>query len=757
MKKVFIFITCAIAHFSLCAKEFPVANESEFKAANNAVVPGDIILLKSGFWLNVRLTLTCKGTAAQPIVVKAQTAGKVLLTGHSTLKIGGDWLIIDGLNFSEGFSLGDAVVKFCVNKDLLANNCRLTNTVINNYNNPKRLDENYWIALYGKNNRIDHCSFVNKKNMGVLLAVILDDDRSRENFHSIDSNYFGLRLPLASNTGEIIRVGVSQHCEFNSNTTISGNYFEKCDGETEIISIKSGSNVVRGNVFKECQGSVVLRHGNFNSVEANIFLGNNKKGSGGVRIINKGQWVTNNFFYKCKGTGFRSPLCIMNGVPNSPAHRYVAVSDAFIANNTFVECAPFGFGEGSDTERSVPPKQVIFSNNLIYASANNQVYHAIDSINGINFLGNIIDKRVPQELAKGFVQATIQKEIVNGFLLPTCSQNLIEDNFLDSLKSIAANRGLTNISNKAGITDKKQIVKILEKNHRNAAGAIWFREGAYQGAEPTKIIKCSNATQILTALKTNRYKNLTILLTGTNYLFEEPLIISGKVTILAKSKHPIVFFGNLPTTNSLITIQAGAMLTLQNLNLNLAQNSSSVFIQTDTSGYSDHSSFSMFNSRISGCKGLFFLAAKTSVLDSIVIDRCKFNNCNGLIFDLSHENTAQGYYNVEQLIIENNVFENNGGQLLRLSRTGKDESTMGPYLLFSNNILRNINTNANQPLIYLWGVQDSRIEMNTFSDCNDGSILIEYKDEVNATHRLIKNSLNSSGRVVRNQFVIEKN
>ncbi len=37
--------------------------------------------------------------------------------------------------------------------------------------------------------------------MGVLMAIILDDDRSRENFHSIDHNYFDGRLPLASNCG----------------------------------------------------------------------------------------------------------------------------------------------------------------------------------------------------------------------------------------------------------------------------------------------------------------------------------------------------------------------------------------------------------------------------------------------------------------------------------------------------------------------------------------------------------------------------
>ena len=94
------------------------------------------------------------------------------------------------------------------------------------------------------------------------MAVMLDDERSRQNNHSIDSNYFGIRKPLGCNGGEMIRVGVSQHCTFYSNTVIKNNFFEHCDGETEIISIKSCGNVVRNNVFKECQGAVVLRHRN---------------------------------------------------------------------------------------------------------------------------------------------------------------------------------------------------------------------------------------------------------------------------------------------------------------------------------------------------------------------------------------------------------------------------------------------------------------------------------------------------------------
>ncbi|RDJ93824.1 hypothetical protein B4Q13_19215, partial [Lacticaseibacillus rhamnosus] len=73
----------------------------------------------------------------------------------------------------------EAVIDFRINSKQLANNCRVTNTVIDDFNNPKRLDENYWVSFSGKNNRVDHCTFLNKKNMGVLMAIVLDDDRSR--------------------------------------------------------------------------------------------------------------------------------------------------------------------------------------------------------------------------------------------------------------------------------------------------------------------------------------------------------------------------------------------------------------------------------------------------------------------------------------------------------------------------------------------------------------------------------------------------
>jgi len=255
----------------LFAKTWKVKNPEELMSTDKLAMPGDLIILQNGQWSNAQIQLNANGTQQSPIVYQAENAGAVWITGQSSLSLGGSWLVIDGWHFRDGFAGKKAVISFRSSKSQLANHCRLTNTVIDGFNNPKRLDENYWIELHGRNNRIDHCQFRDKQNMGVLLAVILDNDLSRQNFHAIDHNHFGFRIPLASNTGEMIRVGVSEHCEFNSNTQITDNYFDNCDGETEIISIKSGANTIRGNLFKECQGSVVLRHGNKNLVMDNLF------------------------------------------------------------------------------------------------------------------------------------------------------------------------------------------------------------------------------------------------------------------------------------------------------------------------------------------------------------------------------------------------------------------------------------------------------------------------------------------------------
>jgi poly(beta-D-mannuronate) lyase len=623
--------------------------------------------------------------------------------------------------FVNGHAGKDPVINFRVDKNQLANNCRVTNCVIDDFNNPKRMDENNWVLFYGKNNALDHCSFVNKKNMGVLLAVILDDDRSRVNFHNIEYNYFGKRIPLASNGGEIIRVGVSQHCQFSSSTMIRNNFFEQCDGETEIISIKSGHNAVQGNVFKECQGSVVLRHGDSNVVVGNSFIGNNKAGTGGVRVINRGQQVSANVFYKCRGTDFRSPMAIMNGIPNSPAIRYVQVTDAQINSNIFYECAPLSFCEGSDTERTLPPDKVAFAGNVFYNNNDSNIFRASDNIGGFQFANNKVSSKVQQQLPDGFDKTTNAK---------ADNQFVVWRIFINKLPSI-------------------------EKMMYSSTGAAWFPKKTTVPAVKPLAVNCSNAGEVYKQLATKT--PLIINLTGSDYVLDKPFVITKNVRFTNTKNTPV----KISTGNMLSAFVIGAKgnLSFQRLTINGANVKAVNFISNDSTGSSDHYNLSVTNCTIqnldarNGCENLFH-AYKYMIADSLVFRNNSFlnNNCNGMMMEDEKDN--KGYYSAEKVIITQNKFDNQNGTLLDIYRGGNDESTMGPILTFSNNKTTNSMSEENTaPLIHLFGVQRSSIEKNVFVNCNTKTTLIRFEDAVRATHQFKNNELKQSGSVSTNKFV----
>ncbi len=752
MLKITLTVVISVFTFSSFATTIKVKDIIELNAANKNAKPGDTIELQNAEWSNVNIILDCDGTAKSPITFKAATGGKVIITGNSKLSIGGSYIIVDGLYFTNGFSGKNAIITFKANNKT-ANYCTVKNTVINDFNNPKRLDENYWIELYGKHNIITKCGFLNKKNIAVLIAVILDDERSQENFHSIDHNYFGVRIPLASNAGEIIRVGVSQHCEFNSNTQITDNFFENCDGETEIISLKSGSNVVRNNLFKECQGSVVLRHGNFNTIENNIFLGNDKEGTGGVRVINNGQWVVNNLLYKCRGEGFRAPLAIMNGIPNSPAFRYVAVSDAVIYGNTFIECAPISFCEGSDMERTLPPTNTIFANNIIYNTKDSLLYKVFDDVKGISFSQNFINKKVNQQLFAGFTRVNFPmgKSATITFPSTIKTNNKL---IVDSLQTFAKQRLSLPLSQQSGFKNEK-LLQSIQQNAINNCGAKWF-EKTFTSTEKEIFVTCKSANELKAYLSAVGNKKVNIILTENEYSFTESLPVLNNVSISTKNKESIKFIFQSTNQPFLFLLNASSNLSFKNINLNLSEVKSKSFICTDTSAPSNHLNFKMDNCKVENYQGTFLYASKSAVCDSMIINETTFNNGKGSIFNLAQETDKKGYYAVEKMKINKCIFSNNDGEILNVVRSGTDESTMGPKIIFENNEVSSCTNNSSaKGLISLHGVQQSLIQNNLFTNCNSNKILIEYTDEVRASHLLGTNQLTNSGQVIKNKYVRE--
>ena len=175
---------------SVSAEEYLVEDQDAFNEAVEKARAGDVIKLANGTWDNFEILFQGKGKKDNPIRLTAETKGEVILSGQSNLRMAGEYLEVSGLVFKNGHTPTSEVIAFRNGKDL-ANNSRITEVVVDNYNNPERYETDFWVMMYGKNNRFDHNHLVGKRNKGVTMAVRMNTEDSQENYHQIDHNYFG--------------------------------------------------------------------------------------------------------------------------------------------------------------------------------------------------------------------------------------------------------------------------------------------------------------------------------------------------------------------------------------------------------------------------------------------------------------------------------------------------------------------------------------------------------------------------------------
>jgi poly(beta-D-mannuronate) lyase len=367
MEKINLFATILFMSALLTAKEYRVSTPSDFTSALASVKAGDTITIINGTYSNWTITFNASGTQTAPILVRAETVGGVTLTGSSTIKFGGSYIVVDGFLFSNGYVPQDGVVEFRTATTNYANHCRLTNTSIIDYSNPDTTIDSKYVSIYGQYNRVDHCYLKGKKNLGTTLVVWRPDTSA--NYALIDSNYFGPRPPLGLNGGETIRIGTSDLCTSNSFSVVEHNYFDQCNGELEIISSKSCGNIFRYNTFVNCIGTLTLREAHRNAVYNNFFFGDKVSNAGAIRIIGEDHVVYNNYITGMAGTNYRTAIAMMNGIPNSPNAGYFQVKRAVVAFNTLVDNAhSFNIGVASDSTCTLTPVDCVFANNIIYGT-----------------------------------------------------------------------------------------------------------------------------------------------------------------------------------------------------------------------------------------------------------------------------------------------------------------------------------------------------------------------------------------------------
>jgi poly(beta-D-mannuronate) lyase len=370
----------------VAGKDFQIADVAALEAALKVAQPGDNVVLREGEWRDAKIAFKGQGTQSAPITLKAATPGKTVITGKSSLRIFGEYLVIEGLLFIDPDPEQSDFIQFRMDSDEVSKHCRMTNCAMTSTQQADVSQESRWINLYGADNRVDHCTFQGKSGKGPTFVVWLGD--GNDGRHQIDHNYFGPREKLGKNGGETIRIGDSKTAMLTGGCVVEKNLFEKCNGETECISNKSCGNIYRENTFLEVSGTLTLRHGNGCVIERNVFLGNDARQTGGIRIIGEDHVVRNNYLERLTGDDARSAICFMMGIPNSPANRYLQVKRARVENNSILNCKhSLLIGLSDDKNATLPPVETVIRGNRIL-SPKYPVVEARCALDGITWTDN---------------------------------------------------------------------------------------------------------------------------------------------------------------------------------------------------------------------------------------------------------------------------------------------------------------------------------------------------------------------------------
>ncbi|MBD3834484.1 MAG: right-handed parallel beta-helix repeat-containing protein [Brevundimonas sp.] len=663
-----------------------VATPAEYQQALSGVRPGDTIVLKDGVWRDFQILFEGEGRAGQPIALTAETPGGVVLSGQSNLRLAGRHLLVSNLVFRDGWSPTGEVVSFRRSKEHRAIDSRVTGLVIDGYNKPDRATSDNWVALYGRDNRFDHNHLTGKTNVGTTLVVVRDEQQGLDNRHRIDHNYFGPRPNLGSNGGETMRVGTSADSLSASHTVVENNWFEGADGEVEIVSNKSGGNTYRGNVFYRSRGSMVLRHGDGNLVENNVFIGGGKPHTGGIRVINRNQTVRNNYMEGITGDGFTAALSVMHGVPDSPINRYHQVVGAVIENNTIINARSLFLGAGMDAERSAPPIDSRFSHNLIVNPDGREPMRRLGDLSGIAFTDNVQSRDVA--LVRG----------ASGLLVPETPQGA------------GASRDLVMIPRaETGVAWYPKDVQVVR-----------LGQGAEIAVDPTE-------GALGAAVAAARPGDVLVLAPG-RYAVDRTLTVGAPLTVRGSGQGQVEIAFSRP---SLFEVAKGGSLKLAGLTVSGADapdETGNAVIRVAPGSSAANFDLVLEDVEVRDLtvnRGFNLIALGKGVMaDRVLLRDVRVENITGSVISAAAETDDRGTYNAELVQIEGGAFRRIGGSLVDLYRGGTDESTFGPRLVIRGASLERVGS-ANQPSILMRGVQHAELVDNILTD--SGAVAFSHR------------------------------
>lgn len=757
IKKLFP-IVLALFLFSCTTQEktnlVKVHNISELEKAIEEIAPGDEIVIVNGTWTDVKIEISKGGTADNPISIKAETPGKVFIEGQSYVKFGADHVVLSGLYFRNGYTPSNSVIDFRL-KGIVANHCTVTDCVIENFNQPQRATTDHWVEFWGRYNELSHCYIAGKANSGPTIRVQIKGNESIKNYHKIIHNHFGPRPRRGGPRGETMQIGDSGTSMSPSNTLVANNLFDRCNGEVEVISSKTNYNEFRNNVFYKCEGSLVMRHGNYCWIDGNYFIGDTDSDNiGGIRIVNTGHWVVNNYFYNLKGNNFRGPLAVMNGIPKSPLNRYNQVTDMVVAHNTWVDCtSPWHFSVGANLLqaevlppseiRSARPTRCTVANNIVYNSDNPSApIVAYDKVDGVKFKSNVINhKKLGDEGQTAFDYCDFSMtEVTQGIFTPSKNISELEPfegfDFETISTDLLGNSRLNN--NRIGAMSDVPFVD-PEIADKGKYGTSWYLAEKEKLAPKTHQASAGEGNLEL-KIKEAASGDVIELADGV-YTIKTSLNIDKALILKGASENVKIEFKGEEGT-ALFLMNPNGNLILKNVTLEgNKKNFAFASLQKKMS--------SLYNLKVEACSisqfSYVLKAYKESFADDIIFTACDIFNCDNGI-ELSEETDDKGDYNAEFISIENCNFKRVRANVVDYYRGGYDESTIGGNLKVTNSTFTNCGAKEKSNILLNHrGIVNVEISGNTFRN-NPVKLVAMLWGAKNNSHS--NNEIKNSGKII---------
>ncbi len=334
-------LVVAVLCLSSHATTLTVGTMTELTETLERVAPGDRILLRDGIYEQA-LHIDCEGTLRRPIRIESMVPGAAVF--RNSIRLRGAHMVVSGLRFEDG---GQVLIE--------APHVRVTRCMFVDCA-PKT-----WLRIDPPQHdvEIDHCLFADKTNnrmydlhpagnRGSRPAVVImtgDSPRATPDHHHIHHNHFrDMRSGTVPDGYEavVLTTGNSRTPRGSARILLEYNLFERCAGETEIISVRCNDNIIRHNAFIDCRGSLSFTRGHGNIACGNYFDGMHNGGACGVRVHDAAvQQITNNHFRRLRwGIVFSAKDAGRDGRPS--AHRCAChnrPANVLILSNTFEHCS----------------------------------------------------------------------------------------------------------------------------------------------------------------------------------------------------------------------------------------------------------------------------------------------------------------------------------------------------------------------------------------------------------------------------------